>query len=598
MATDRLIQPTTFLGSETVTLQDVLESGSYEVPGYQRDYSWTEEEVGDLWLDLALTTGRSFNSDGTPVSAPLPHFLGPMVLQRPTADKPTPQIMDGQQRLVTLSALVSVLQEFADHITDPANRTVWTKTLENMLGYYSGGQYVPRISLARDHHHYLKVVCECTTQAQRDLYVNSVTSRTAVLSRLENATRLLHRNVNARLTEPGIDHDQALIQLVRTVLQLTVFLKMTVREPGVAYEVFEGLNARGLDLQQADLIKNRLYALADNQGTEAQVAAAWSKFVEAIEGQGALTLTEYLYFDHLCTSGSIRQSDLYDEVNRHLSKGPGAPSAKDYAERLAKTAASFQQVLDAGSGLGSGATRDITAIRDGLNNQFSLLFVVAGVNRHAFGEVDLERIVGLAHDFAFRRFVIEGTKLGRYSSEVIEASHAYATDPSRTPDDLAIELRKKSEDASFLSAFKDYQSPTNKMGFYILERLENHLASGAGTSVYGQSPSQHLEHIMPKKPGADWSTHSSDPDHDYEEWVQRLGNLLVLEADINGSIKNKGYSYKKSNPSGKDYAHSSMQLPHQLANFEDGGKWKFTSIQKRQEDLANTFALSVWPLTR
>ncbi|MBU6213807.1 MAG: DUF1524 domain-containing protein, partial [Actinomycetales bacterium] len=95
-------------------------------------------------------------------------------------------------------------------------------------------------------------------------------------------------------------------------------------------------------------------------------------------------------------------------------------------------------------------------------------------------------------------------------------------------------------------------------------------------------------------PGASWGTIGADPK--FDDYVQRVGNLLILEHDINTSIKNKDFPHKKANSSGKDYAHSHLKLPHTLVPFESSGTWDFASIDARQADLADIYAASVWPL--
>jgi hypothetical protein len=109
-----------------------------------------------------------------------------------------------------------------------------------------------------------------------------------------------------------------------------------------------------------------------------------------------------------------------------------------------------------------------------------------------------------------------------------------------------------------------------------------------------QSPSQHLEHIFPKRPAAGaWEALTPD---ELELIVNRFGNLLVLEGDINRSIKNKAYTFKKANPQGRDYAHSALKLPGTLGLFEVAGGWTRESIESRQMHLATIYATTVWSL--
>src|SRR5258708_2474200 len=123
MSTTQLIQPNNFLEPASVTLSTLFASSNFVIPDYQRDYSWTEEEVQELWEDIASTATNSFTSSNALVSNPAPHFWGAIVLQTfPPTQNRTPEVIDGQQRLITLSALFSILYEFADQLTQPIER--------------------------------------------------------------------------------------------------------------------------------------------------------------------------------------------------------------------------------------------------------------------------------------------------------------------------------------------------------------------------------------------------------------------------------------------------------------------------------------------
>ncbi len=76
----------------------------FTIPLYQRPYAWTTEQAGELLQDLIVSLG-----DGNePIDDINPYFLGSIVLIK--ADKPDAQVVDGQQRLSTLTILLSALR--------------------------------------------------------------------------------------------------------------------------------------------------------------------------------------------------------------------------------------------------------------------------------------------------------------------------------------------------------------------------------------------------------------------------------------------------------------------------------------------------------
>src|SRR5262249_6224940 len=150
---------------------------------------------------------------------------------------------------------------------------------------------------------------------------------------------------------------------------------------------------------------------------------------------------------------------------------------------------------------------------------------------------DYETVLRLAHHFAFRRFIVEDASLSTYASEVTDAARGFAD--GTTVAELAAILRTKSSDAAFKTRFREASARTAKEGFYVCEMIEHHLGSQAGMLPNPQSPSQHLEHIFPKRPapGA-WPAMAPE---ELELIVNRYGNLLVLEGDINRFIRNKAF---------------------------------------------------------
>ncbi|MBN2342974.1 MAG: DUF262 domain-containing protein, partial [Deltaproteobacteria bacterium] len=111
------------------TFRQLLGNGlRYKVPAFQRDYSWTEDEWDDLWIDIA----GMFEPDGEPA-----HYMGYLVLQ--SVDSKNFDVIDGQQRITTISIMVlaglSVLQELVDKDIDAQNNS---QRIQQLRGSYIG----------------------------------------------------------------------------------------------------------------------------------------------------------------------------------------------------------------------------------------------------------------------------------------------------------------------------------------------------------------------------------------------------------------------------------------------------------------------------
>lgn len=592
-----LINPSTFLEPASLRVLNLFTTGgNFLIPEYQRDYSWTREQARDLWEDILSLTKNSFTADGNHITSAHPHFLGAIVIQAfPPNECRDQEVMDGQQRLVTLSIFFSVLYEFTQQLQRPEDRDVWGQSIKNMLFSYVGGEKIPKLKLARDDDHFRELVLNRLDQASRINYCSGMRfNKNSVLFRIKDCFEYFHNEISQYLANiTGDQRDKRLINLIKSLTELTIVLQMKVLEQGAAYEVFESLNARGLELQQADLLKNKLLSLARTQNSYEEVIQHWKSIVRSIEQQSMLSLTEFFFFHLISKHKECKQSNLYKEVLLYLQT-PGM-TAESYAKDVAKTAEQLQQILDAGAQFESDTARDISSIKDLLTNKYALTLLIAGASKYQLQSNEMSQVIKLTNHFVFRRFLVQGTPLATYTHEISQCARDLSRGVISDIAALKNRLLSHSSDADFVDSFTTYEVPSNKVGFYILEMIENHISQNAGTYVHRQSINQHLEHIMPKRPGnSDWSHVANMPN--YAEHVNRIGNFLILEADINSYIRNKAFDHKNRNSDSKDYQHSRLSLPNAVETYLENGLWNFDSITRRQSDLANTYAARVWSL--
>jgi hypothetical protein len=495
---------------------------------------------------------------------------------------------------VTVSILLNVLYEFTQQLLNQVDKDTWGTSLKEMLVMHRAGVSVPRLELSKDNRHYYELICKRFTQAERVEYLNGITiPRNSVVGRLRDCSEFFYDQLSQYLGgEQTEQRDTRLINFIVALLQLTIVLQMKVLEQGVAYEVFESLNARGLDLQQADLLKNKLFSLAEQQGTKNEVSQSWNRIVRAVEQQSMLTLTEFFFFHYVSKIGDCKQSDLYKEVFAYLTS-PGK-NAKAYAEDAEKSAESLQQILEAGASFAPSVARDIESIKDLITNKYGLSLFIAGASKYQLNSNELAEVIRLTHHYVFRRFLVEGITLSAYAQEITQCAREFAGGTISDVQALRNKLNSHSNQVVFEERFKSFSAKSNKVGFYVIEMIENYLTNQAGMMVQRQSVSQHLEHIMPKRPNTDWTHVSAVPT--YADHLNLIGNLLVLEADKNSHIKNKAFSYKNLNPANQDYQSSRLTLPGSVKRYLKNGEWTFESIKERQSDLVDQYASKVWAL--
>ena len=205
----------------------------FEIPLYQRPYAWTVEQVDELLDDLLSAMDRDAQS---------PYFLGSIVLIKNEGDSRS-AVVDGQQRLTTLSMLFCVLRELAAGDAQ-SELDGFVREAGNSL---RGTQDRFRLSLrARDRDFFHANV------QTREVIAEFLTKDTATFS---DSQKLIFTNVN-RLNQELSKLDEARREsLVKFIIQQCYLVVVTATDRDSAYRIFSVMNDRGLDLSPTDILK-------------------------------------------------------------------------------------------------------------------------------------------------------------------------------------------------------------------------------------------------------------------------------------------------------------------------------------------------------
>jgi len=230
------------------------------MPPYQRSYSWGEREALELLGDFR----EAAENDQA-------HFVGAIVVVREAADKPV-EIVDGQQRLTTLTILLCVLRDLEEDknesadihklIGDPANERLgedarWRLTLNHVDGpFYRAIIQQPGATKAID-----KGACE--SDSQKRMEENAIAFRKALID-LAPPTRR---------------------KLVNTIINGCGMVRVTVADRDAGYKVFRVLNTRGKEPNSHDIIKTDLFERAKFGVEEAdKYSRIWSEYEARLGG--------------------------------------------------------------------------------------------------------------------------------------------------------------------------------------------------------------------------------------------------------------------------------------------------------------------------
>ena len=218
-------------------LADVFSDAyAFEVPGYQRPYAWEEEQAGQLLddlLDALDRTGRERT-----------YFLGSVVLVKEPG-MPSAKVLDGQQRLTTLTILLAVLRDLTKDRSKRESRAKYVnQAADPDRGIMERPRLIPR---ERDRGFFRQVVQAdggtAKVPAKADIEVESQ-------ARVAGNVNLFRRRLS-KLEEARRD------DLLRFVLNECYLVVISVPTPEGARRIFTVLNSRGLDLAPTDILKAR-----------------------------------------------------------------------------------------------------------------------------------------------------------------------------------------------------------------------------------------------------------------------------------------------------------------------------------------------------
>ena len=245
----------------------------YEIPPFQRPYIWTQEQQWEpLWEDLSsLAETLDVNGQAEP------HFLGAIVLQQrqtPIGQIPTREVVDGQQRLITIQLLLDAIQEFCVEagFDGPAARL-------------NGLVLNPEAFIGSDLNHAFKLWPTTHDQeAFRHAMHNDLDSAPFGSNRIVMAHDFFTTQVRGWLEQQlQADNPEAAVtaleQAVTHCLQVAV---IDLDQGDNPHDIFETLNARGTPLLPSDMVKNQILYEAgrgvdyDYEQASQDVTGLWS----------------------------------------------------------------------------------------------------------------------------------------------------------------------------------------------------------------------------------------------------------------------------------------------------------------------------------
>lgn len=552
--------------AEDVQLVQLLNGAKqFIVPVFQRDYSWETKHCLQLWKDIMQA-----GSLGT-VKA---HFVGSIVYI--AADDNNANInrwllIDGQQRLTTVILLLMALRDLViDSKTDSSADVPSADEINDyyLINRHGKGAERHKLQLRRTDHETLAALLDRrevpATRAERII---------------ENFEFFQDKLAEADLA--------VLIAGIRKLVAVQVSLLRGQDDPQL---IFESLNSTGLELAQADLIRNFVLMRQEEHVQSKLYNEFWRpmevEFDSRYRSDFDKFVRDYLTL-RLEPSKPVRTGDIYATFRDYFYKRGGESAAAQVLEDLrrhakyyvAYTAAKHQNpaIRRAFRGL-----RTLVDVAGPLIMRLMLCVDTIG----SMSEPELVEAAELLESYVFRRSVceLETRSLGR-----IFASLAFAIDNNEPLTSLKIAIalqgqsRRFPDDADFKTALETRNVYSMRQCKYLLDRIENYSKERIDTSDFS------IEHILPQNPrlSREWRNMLGDSwKAIQEEWVHRLGNITLT--GYNPEYSDRPFDQKLSMEGGF------VDSPLRLNKFvKSQTQWTQAEIEKRGKQLTSS-ALKIW----
>lgn len=533
------------------------------IPVYQRYYSWDIEQCRRLWNDIVDMQKR--NKAG--------HFVGSIVN---IAEQAMPtgvqkyMIIDGQQRMTTLTLLLLALRDYA--IQHPEDTTINSRRIDNMLlkNEYEVGDERYKLLL---------------TETDRDILIRLVESKPipdGTKSRLIDNYKFFSGKIADRDLQPAEIYESiGKLQIVNITLDRTM---------DDAQAIFESLNSTGKELSESDLVRN--YVLMGLEPSE-QIYVyehLWRPMEQLFvyETQDSVMDSFFRHYLTMKLTRIPKQGRVYEEFKLyHLNCEFG--TIRELCQDLLNYAKFYTDIVFKRSNNAElkRLYEDIVDLRMEVSYPF-LLKVHNDCAEGTITEDNLKEILRLCISYVLRRSICD------IPTNSMNKTFATLRNSIR-PDDymnsvkaffvLQDTYKEFPDNDKFMAAFMSRDIYTMRARNYILSRLEN-FGNKAPIIIENYT----IEHIMPQN-----TSLSPEWQHDLgvnwkeiqKTYIHTIGNLTLTA--YNSEMSDRPFMDKMNMPGG--FKESALRLNAYLVKLTE---WNEDHIKERAQQLAAK-AVQIWP---
>lgn len=272
-----------------------------QVPRYQRGYAWNTDNIEDMLSDLQSVPKGSF-------------FFGTLILHIRPSEENTFDLIDGQQRMTSITIMLSVIRDILKELNrNNESYQIHQHISTKPLGGETTHRLIPCAEL-KENDFFAKFI-----QNENIEHIDPVNvSQQHVAKNKKSFKAWIEENFNPASPEFP---DQILDLAVKMIQSKIILIKVEHAED--AYKIFESVNARGVDLSVADLLKNYLLTHIRETGpNEDPAAEKWLKLQKIVENLDmAITMPKFVRYSWISRYQFDSEKNMYRGIRDKVPAG-------------------------------------------------------------------------------------------------------------------------------------------------------------------------------------------------------------------------------------------------------------------------------------
>jgi hypothetical protein len=571
----------------------------FVIPKFQRDYTWTKDEASEFFEDILGESSKGL-------------FLGTIILDNSVGSDKRLSVVDGQQRLTSLFLLLIACRRHAKAINEPKIEQIIQERI-TFVEPTTAKSLGPRLIASSS----IRDVYEQMASSEWDGPIPTRSAEKKSVKRQSNRVRPIYELFSDRLK--GKDRD-GLSKILEAIYKVRMF-RVEIDSEQEAFSIFERTNARGVDLEISDLLKNFLY-----QQNVPELDETWDGIISYSDG----TILKMLKYFYVSKQGYTTKSELYRKLKEYCQRIGGAnvllqellgfsefyatirrespstviqdyfrqiecPEISEDADKFDRVHQSFQslRLFNVSQIYPVIAAAISSYVRDGKKNTKALIRLLETFEKYHFVNNAICDRVGNEVEKLYANLCIDYDK-------TTPGSGGFATVSDNVVAELKSRLASRDE---FTARFCEvsYSADSIALICYIFDRFTNYdhlrkapVPPASRIKIYDPMTkvrrNHNVEHFAAQKP--------EDGTKPIDE-VDNIGNLFALSFRTNSRLQSIAPKDKVKKLKGELWQEVDNQ--HYVKRFLDkyenaAEKWSDIGVKERAKDLAQEAYDVVWSL--